>query len=456
MNAPSIFGTDGIRDIANSGYLTAEFLVKLGKIIGLDIIAHSKRKKVIIGRDTRPSGEMIESALSAGLLANGADIAQAGYISTPGLAYLTKRNGFHLGIMISASHNPAEYNGIKLFGANGLKLSVEVEEKIEKHLRGNMLTNTQSSYIGSILPIYRQDLVEEYINETLGKVTHSKIRNWARNVKIVLDCANGSLSEIAPLLFKKIGADVISINCATKSQKINYKCGSLHPEMLKRMVIKTKADIGFSFDGDGDRVIMADEQGIIRDGDAMLYVTAQFFKKHRLLKNNAVVGTIMSNSALEVLLAKKHIRLIRTLVGDKYVLAQMLKDNYSVGGEPSGHLIFLDYSKNGDGLITALVMLRIMKLEKKSFGQLAGDFNQYPQLIVNIPVTSKPPLKEIKPIQERVTQIKRILGNEGRLILRYSGTEKLARIMIEGQNSSQIKSLADSLARIIENILGNQ
>ncbi|MFH0888275.1 MAG: phosphoglucosamine mutase [Planctomycetota bacterium] len=494
MVSNKIFGTDGIRDIANSGWLRPEFLVKLGKIIGSDIINQSFKKRVIIGRDTRLSGEMIECALSAGLISSGVDIIKAGVISTPGLAYLTKCGKYSLGIMISASHNPADYNGIKLFLSNGLKITTPIEEKIEKHIfsdigacltghpvrrwavppqclsevclppvarlalrggryRKKSVHKTLSAPKGSVLEISKRDLLQKYIDDTIKIVLGSKINKWASGMKIVIDSANGSLFEIAQALFKKIGATVTTIHNSADGVNINHRCGSLHPEVIRRKVLATKSHIGFSFDGDGDRVILVDEKGNIRDGDFVLYIAASYFKKHRLLEKNTIVGTIMTNSALEKLLAERDIKLIRTPVGDKYVLDQMLKNNLVLGGEPSGHIIFSDYSKNGDGLITALIMLKIIKEEQKSLFKLAEALQKYPQIIVNVPVKSKPPLEEIKPIQKKTAEINKILNNQGRLVLRYSGTESLARIMMEGKNLHQIKSLAKDLSKTIENIL---
>jgi len=455
MTVDRIFGTDGIRDIANYGYLSAEFLVKLGKFIGLDIIAHLPKKRVIIGQDSRASGSMIESALSAGLLASGADVADAGIISTPGLAFLTRQDNFGLGIMISASHNPCNYNGIKLFASDGAKVSHDLERKIEQHLKAISPPSPKNLPVGFVIPVNHQELIAQYIDYIIRIVLGRKPSNWLRGMKIVIDCANGATSEIAPALFAKLGATVLPINNKPDGKNINHHCGSLHPEALRRKVIATKADIGFSLDGDGDRLIMVDDKGIIRDGDHVLFIAARHMHKRGRLKNYTVVGTIMTNSALEFALAKDKIKLVRTSVGDKYVLAQMLKDNYAIGGEPSGHIIFSDYSKNGDGLLTALAVLKIIKAENKSLSELIGSFKLFPQLIVNVPIKSKPPLDQVAPIQQKVKEIESKVGKEGRLNLRYSGTEYLARIMIEGQSLPEIKSLAESLAKVVKTHLKN-
>lgn len=536
MSEEKIFGTDGIRDIANQGYLTPKFLTKLGRILGL--FCHpplrsrssgmakdgwtgkgksigkviystftSTYPRVIIGRDTRPSGQTIENALTTGLLSIGVDVVKAGIISTPGLAYLTTEGKYAMGIMISASHNPAHYNGVKLFASSGMKLTASAEQEIEKYLRlpaGKAGTGAPVQPVnrfgrpvcvrartGRVVHIPSDRLREKYIHYLLNTVFNSETplcprpvqlkfhdaakteRGWAKELKIVVDCANGALCGIAPAVFARAGAcltgrpvcvrrtgrqvrpsRIIAIYSDAEGHQINDGCGSLYPAALRRKVLATKADIGFSFDGDGDRVILVDEKGVIRDGDSVLYAAAKYFKKHHLLENNTVVGTIMTNSALETLLAKEHIKLVRTPVGDKYVLLRMLKDNFSIGGEPSGHIIFKDYSKNGDGLITALMMLKIMHEEKKSLAELTSSFKPYPQLIVNVPVKSKPPLEQIKPIQAKVKKIDRILNEAGRLNIRYSGTEALVRIMIEGRNLRFIESLANELAKIVEDVLG--
>lgn len=449
-----IFGTDGIRDIVDSGYLTPAFLDKLGRVIGLNIPGNKKYPKVIIGRDTRPSGKKIARIISRALVSVGVDVESAGVISTPGLAYLTKCGEYAAGIIISASHNPSNYNGIKLFGSNGLKMTNPIEEKMEKQLHSKLICQKRAGKSGVFNDVVRADLTARYINDIPAVVMGRQIRIFPSTTKIVIDCANGALSKIAPEIFRQTGLTAISINDESDGENINYRCGSLYPEALRRKVLATKARIGFSFDGDGDRVIMVDGNGNIRDGDFVLYIAAGYLKKKGLLRNNTVVGTVMTNSALENTLVKQGIKLVRTPVGDKYVLDEMLRGGFSIGGEPSGHIIFRDYSKNGDGVITALMMLKIMAAENKTLAQLAQGLVKYPQIIVNVPVKSKPPLEEIKPIKESADRIHKILHNQGRLVLRYSGTENLCRIMIEGQSFPHIKSLADKLSVVIKKMLG--
>ncbi|MEK7309378.1 MAG: phosphoglucosamine mutase [Planctomycetota bacterium] len=448
-----IFGTDGIRDIVNHGFLKSAFLDKLGRVIGSNIHADGHAPRVIIGRDTRPSGAMIEKILSGALASVGMNVDSAGVISTPGLAYLAKCGKYAVGVMISASHNPSNYNGIKLFGPDGLKMTNSIEEKMERQIRAGVRPR-RSVLKGVFSDMVEAELAGKYINDTPKIILGAKVNILSSRVRIVLDCANGALAEIAPAIFSRTGAAIIPINHKADGDNINCRCGSLYPEALRRKVLATKACIGFSFDGDGDRVIMADEKGNIRDGDFVLYIAAGYLKKRGLLRNNTVVGTVMTNSALENTLVRQGVKLVRTPVGDKYVLDEMLRGGFSIGGEPSGHVIFSDYSKNGDGVITALMMLKIMAAENKTLWQLAQGLVKYPQIIVNVPVKSRPPLEEIKPIKESADRIHKILHNQGRLVLRYSGTENLCRIMIEGQSFPYIKSLANKLAVVIKKELG--
>ena len=449
-----IFGTDGIRDIVNHGFLRPAFLDKLGRVIGLNVHTGRQTPKAIIGRDTRPSGTKIEKILAAALVSVGVDVESAGVISTPGLAYLAKVRRYAVGIMISASHNPSDYNGVKLFASNGLKMTNSIEDKMEIQLHSKSAPRKRAVKSGVFSDITEVDLIGRYIDDIPEIVMGRQIRVFPSPTKIVIDCANGALSKIAPEIFRKTGSTVISINDESDGENINCRCGSLYPETLRRKILATKARIGFSFDGDGDRVIMVDEKGHIRDGDFALYIAAGYLKKKGLLKNNTVVGTVMTNSALENTLVRQGIKLVRTPVGDKYVLDAMLRGGFSIGGEPSGHIIFRDYSKNGDGVITALMMLKIMAAENKTLGQLAQGLVKYPQIIVNVPVTSKPPLEGIRPIKESADRIHNLLHNQGRLVLRYSGTENLCRIMIEGQSFPHIKSLANKLAVVIKKELG--
>lgn len=445
-NVVKIFGTDGIRGKANTGWLSPENLLKLGKIIGLRYSGN-----VIIGRDTRRSGQMIEQALSAGMLSQGLNVTSVGVISTPGLSYLTQHGAHKLGIMISASHNPADDNGIKIFAHNGLKITGDAEQVIEKYLHSGRLSATADKTIKPDVVYDGRAEVNHYSEYLCRKVfNHTSSLNGFR---LLVDCANGSFSDIAPAIFERLGAEVIPLNCRPDGDNINLNCGALYPHVMARAVVRHKADAGFSFDGDGDRLIMADDKGHIVDGDFILAIAARYLKKHRRLPHHTIVGTIMTNSGLVESLQSIGVKLVTTSVGDKYVLDKMRADGYVLGGEPSGHIIFSDYSLNGDGLLTALVMLKILKSERKPLSTLAQCLTKYPQVLVNVRVKSKPPIETIRPLQAKADEAIKILGRQGRISLRYSGTEPLLRIMIEGKRKKQIQLLANQMADIVKNNL---
>ena len=408
-----IFGTDGIRDIANTGFLMPELVLKLGKIIGYLLynnphifITHqlpvsfklpkshnptlkrspvgAHKHQVIIGVDSRLSGAMLENAITAGLTAQGADVIKVGIVSTPALAYLTRVGKVALGIMISASHNHFESNGIKIFSSEGVKIPDKAELLIEKYLldhdaHSRVIKFTNSREVGIVLNVPQK--IDDYITYICNKHNH-----YLNGMKIVIDCANGATSVLAPEVFKRLGARVIPINCVPTGININGRCGSLYPEVLRRSVLKHHAGIGFSFDGDGDRVLVTDEKGIIRDGDYIMAILGRYYKKHHQLPKNTIVGTVMSNTGLEVSLNEAGIKLIRTPVGDRNVADKMFRNGYIIGGEQSGHIILLNHSVTGDGLITALETLKIMKSEDKPLSQLAECMQKYPQVLVNLKV----------------------------------------------------------------------
>jgi len=388
-------------------------------------------------------------SLSAGILPYGINITDAGIIPTPTLSFLTKEKGFDMGIMISASHNPADNNGIKIFGKNGLKIPAKTELLIEKHLLNKLPVKLKNIRPGMINN--GDKLRNLYVNHLLKKAVGPDFS--LKGFKIVVDCANGAASEIAPSVLSSFGAKVIAINNHPNGKNINLYCGALHPTVMSRSVVKHQADAGFSFDGDADRVIMSDQKGIVRDGDFVLSIGAMHLKKKKLLKKNTIVGTIMTNSGLNAYLKKLNINIVATPVGDKYVLNKMLSGGYVLGGEPSGHIIFSDYSLSGDGLLTALIILKIVKEENTSLLTLAKRLTKYPQILVNVKVKSKLPIKNIKPLMSKAAEVERILGNEGRLSLRYSGTEPLLRIMVEGKSKKQIEILAKELANIVKKTL---
>jgi phosphoglucosamine mutase len=458
-----IFGTDGIRDIANTNFLTAENVLKLGKILGYLLknkpfifrthrvpamaghVKHGKsngRHSVLIGRDTRISGPMIENALASGLCSQGIDVIQTGVISTPALAYLTRKKESVLGIIISASHNQCESNGIKIFSSEGIKIPDKAEILIEKYLLGKLSAKFTSAQTGRL--INAPESAQEYIVDIVKSGISLK------GLRIAVDCANGATSLIAPEVFRKLGAKVIPVNNCPNGTNINNCCGSLYPEAISRAVRRHKAHIGFSLDGDGDRLIIADEKGAVLDGDYMLVMLAKYLKKKRMLRKNMVVTTVMANTGLEVALNNEGIKIIRTPVGDRNVADVMFKHGYIIGGEQSGHIILLNRSVTGDGIITALELLRVIKSETKSISRLAKCMAKYPQVLINLRVKTKPELTSLKGYDRILSQARELLGGMNQVVIRYSGTEPLLRIMIEAEDKKAIESAAEKLVRFFE------
>ena len=415
-----------------------------------------KTPKFIIGRDTRESGERIELAFCAGAARNGAICRSAGVITTPGIAYLTKHFGFDAGIVVSASHNPYRDNGIKIFLPNGKKLDEATERAIEKEIFEQLESeNPQSETENRKSEDENSDsesakFQAAYLEHLKSQFAHLRLENF----KIVLDCANGAASHLAPELFTSFGAEVISINHQPNGTNINENCGSLHLEKLQEKVLAEKADFGAAFDGDADRALFADEHGNLIDGDATLWIMANFLQAHGKLDNQTVVATVMSNIGLEIALASKNIKLLRTHVGDKYVLAELLETGSAIGGEQSGHIIVPRESLVGDGMMTTLFLLEAVSEQKKTLSEAAAGFARYPQTLVNVKVREKQPFEQVFAIAEASREIENELDGKGRLLLRYSGTENLARVMIEGENQAAIETQARHLAEIIRENLG--
>ena len=444
---PRLFGTDGLRGKAGLFPLNEKTIFILGQALGNLLTRKSLPLRLIIGKDTRESGNWIEECLYSGFSLVGGEAISAGIITTPGLSYLVRLNGFSAGVMISASHNPYEDNGIKIFSHQGLKIPEDWEEELEKELLAGDFSRVMAERLS---PPQEPDLGRSYL-EFLKQTVSLKPR---KKLKLVVDCANGASYKLAPELFKSLGYEVLPINNTPDGKNINFGCGSLFPEKLAEVVVREKADLGIAYDGDADRALWVDEQGTILNGDHTLFVQALHLKEKRRLNDNTVVATIMSNMGLEKALDSKGIKLLRTKVGDKYVLDEMMKRNLNLGGEQSGHTIFLDHSVAGDGLLTSLKMLEVMSERDQKLSELVRDFVEYPQVLLNIRVREKVPLNEIPGYQEQAQEIKAELGQEGRLEVRYSGTEMLARIMLEGPNQEQIESLARKLAAIIEEHCG--
>ncbi len=443
-----LFGTDGIRGIVNQYPMTPELILKIGKAIAVTLNNGKKRPKILIGKDTRISGYMIESALTSGICSQGADVLLVGPMPTPAIAHLTKSFAADAGIVISASHNPSEHNGIKIFDNEGFKLSDKKEHEIEKLALSDNISNANGSKIGKAFRI--EDAKGRYIEFAKNTVKNISLKGF----KIVLDCANGAAYHIAPDIFKELGAEVIVLNNKPDGLNINLNCGALHPEIMKKSVLKEKADIGIALDGDADRVIMSDDNGNETDGDYMMAICAIEMKNNNRLNKNTVVATTMSNIGFEIAMKDKGIKVIRTDVGDRYVVEEMRLNKYSLGGEQSGHIVFFDNITTGDGTITALQILNIMKKTGKKLSELKECMAKFPQVIKNVEVKEKKPFEQMKGVMEDIDKSKKQLGNDGRIIVRYSGTENKARVMVEGKNEKEINEIADNIADEIKKGVG--
>lgn len=452
-----LFGTDGIRGIAGRFPLDKATIARIGFALARELSVETGRKPLIIsGRDTRESGLWIENALASGVRAAGAEIKSAGVITTPGVAYLTRSLPAAAGVVISASHNSFEDNGIKVFGPTGKKLSDATEQAIERDLLGDQASFPSMSGAFAITldrpADFDPQLKSSYFAFLRGEIGKGLDLS---GLKIVLDCAEGAASELAPLLFGSLGAGVTAIHNHPNGSNINFGCGSLHPEDLQQTVVSTGAALGIAFDGDADRLVLVDERGRLLDGDYILFILADYLSRQGRLSGNRVVATVMSNLGLEVALRERGIGLARTAVGDKYVLEELLENGGSLGGEQSGHIIFSEISLAGDGMITALEILRVIRQsDHQTLAELSMGMNRYPQLTLNVVVVRKPPLETVPPLREAIEVLEKELDGDGRLLVRYSGTESLLRIMIEGRDETVIRRQAEALAGLVREHLG--
>jgi phosphoglucosamine mutase len=452
-----LFGTDGIRGEAGKFPLDPHTVRILGESLARRLAAQSgsHAPRIVIGRDTRESGPWIERELVAGMAASGAEVQSAGIITTPGVAFLTRTLPADAGVVISASHNSFEDNGIKVFDPSGRKLDDETERQIESDIAAAESQVPETSRQIDVRETARSDEDETLRMRYIDYLT-SKIAGALSLVGItmVIDCANGAAYRIAPQVFEKLGAGVVAINNQPDGRNINRDCGSLHLDELRRTVIAEHADFGVAFDGDADRALFVDAAGSVVDGDATLWIMAKDMKSRGSLRNQTVVATVMSNIGLEVALRSQGIVLVRTDVGDKYVLDELLRSGASLGGEQSGHIIFPKASLAGDGLITTIQLLRAMRDGGQTLNELSEGFRRYPQTLVNIRVREKRPFDAIPSVHKLAGEIRKHLGDKGRLLLRYSGTESLARVMIEGERQDEIDSHANALAEAIRLELG--
>ncbi len=435
------FGTDGVRGRVGTDPVTANCMLKLGFAVG-KILASKGSRKVLIGKDTRISGYMFESALEAGLSSAGVDIGLLGPIPTPGIAYLTRTLNAKAGIVISASHNPYYDNGVKFFSAQGKKLPDELELQIEQQLE-QPLTTVDSIALGKAYRV--EDAAGRYI-EFCKSTMPSNLS--LEGLKIVVDCANGAAYHIAPCVFAERGAEVISIGVTPNGLNINNAIGSTHPELLQATVLEHQADLGIALDGDGDRVIMVDHQGHIIDGDQLLFIIAKYYLDTQQLQGS-VVGTLMTNLGLEHALANLGITLQRTAVGDRYIMEVLERQQWILGGESSGHIICLNKTTTGDGIISALQVLTAVVQTGKSLSELAGLVSKYPQHLVNVRLDNMIDLNQSQPIQDALKQSESELKDKGRVLLRPSGTEPVIRVMVEGEDKVQVERLAQAIADVV-------
>jgi phosphoglucosamine mutase len=447
-----LFGTDGIRGVAGQPPLDPATIYA----IGLAIAHHlGNSPRVLIGMDTRESSEDIAATLTSGLSAGGATVESAGIITTPAVAYLARAHRFAAGVVISASHNPWQDNGIKLFGPDGYKLpdstELAIEDEIFRHLKSSTSNGERSTV--NPPPVNETDRAE-YVRFLLDSVPGLSLDGR----RIVVDCANGAASAIAPQLFAMLnengGGEVILTHASPNGRNINAHCGALHPEVVAAEVLAQKASIGITFDGDADRALFADEHGKVVNGDAVLLLAARHLQALNLLTNSTVVATTMSNMGLEAALKRSQIKMLRANVGDKYVLEQMLSTGAALGGEQSGHIIFSGRSTTGDGLLTALLLLEIVHLSGRSLAELTADLKTFPQVIVNIHVREKRPLAEIPAVAQAIAAAEQALADSGRVVIRYSGTEALARVMIEAESEPLMHLHATAIATAIRTELG--
>lgn len=442
------FGTDGVRGVANRE-LTPELAFKIGRCGGYVLTKSEERPKVLIGRDTRISGHMLEGALVAGLLSIGAEVMRLGVISTPGVAYLTKALGAQAGIMISASHNPVQDNGIKFFGPDGFKLSDEQEQEIEALIDSpeDMLPRPIGKALGQVNDYFEGgQKYLQYLKQTIDEDFSG--------MKIALDCAHGVTSSLATHLFADLEADVVTMGASPNGININEGVGSTHPEALASFVKEKGADVGLAFDGDGDRLIAVDEYGNIVDGDQIMYICAKYLKEIGRLKQQTVVSTVMSNLGFYKALEAQGIQSVQTAVGDRYVVEEMRKNGYNLGGEQSGHIIFLDYNTTGDGLLTALQLVNIMKIKEKPLSELASEVKKYPQQLVNVKVADKHKVMENEKVKAVIQEVEKEMNGNGRVLVRPSGTEPLVRVMAEAPTEEACRNYVERITSVIREEMG--
>jgi phosphoglucosamine mutase len=446
-----LFGTDGVRGVANEEPMTGEMAMRIGRAAAYLFRNKQGRHRIVVGKDTRLSGYMLETALASGICSMGGDVLLVGPLPTPGIAFITVDMRADAGVMISASHNPYSDNGIKIFSGNGFKLPDEMEHRIEELIFSGTLERMRptGTEVGKAFRI--DDAMGRYavfLKHTFPE--HLTLEG----LKIVLDCAHGAAYRVAPTVLEELGAEVLSVGVEPDGENINLNCGSLHPELISGLVREKGGDLGLTLDGDGDRVIFADQTGKVIDGDHLMAICALDMMREGRLKKNTLVATVMSNMGLEMVIKEAGGRMVRAAVGDRYVVEEMVKGGYNLGGEQSGHIVFLDHNTTGDGMLTALQVLSVMQKMGTTLAELATVMKVFPQTQRSVRVKKKEDLAEIPLIQRMIKECEKELGDQGRIVVRYSGTEPLLRIMIEGENEGKIARMADTMAETVRKALG--
>lgn len=446
-----LFGTDGIRGVANADPMTGEIAMQLGRAIAHIFKDVKGRHRIVVGKDTRLSGYMLETALASGVCSMGADVMLVGPLPTPGIAFITTSMRANAGVVISASHNPYYDNGIKIFSQDGFKLPDEIEHRIEELILSN--------HLHSLRPTAKAVGKAHRIDDAVGRYVVF-LKNTFPNhlmldgLRIALDCANGAAYRVAPTVFEELGAEVITIGAEPDGENINEKCGSLHPEVVSRLVLEKGADIGIALDGDGDRIIFVDRRGKQVDGDYILAICALQLLSENRLKKRTLVTTVMSNMGLDKAVQNAGGKVVRTQVGDRYVVEEMVRGDFNLGGEQSGHTIFLDYNTTCDGVLTALQVLAIMKQKERPLDELAKVMEPLPQVLYNVKVKEKRNLSDFEEIERNIREIEKMLGQSGRILIRYSGTEPLLRIMVEGEDETKLRGFAEDLVQLVKKYIG--
>ncbi|OGP95260.1 MAG: phosphoglucosamine mutase [Deltaproteobacteria bacterium RBG_16_47_11] len=446
-----LFGTDGIRGVANVDPMTGEMAMQLGRAIAHIFKEVKGKHRIVIGKDTRVSGYMLETALASGICSMGADVMLVGPLPTPGIAFITTSMRANAGVVISASHNPYYDNGIKIFSRDGFKLPDEMEHRIEELILSN--------HLHSLRPTANEVGKAHRIDDVIGRYVVFLKKTFPNNLtldglRIALDCANGAAYRVAPTVLEELGAEVIPIGVDPNGENINENCGSLHPEIVSRLVLEKGADIGIALDGDGDRIVFVDGKGKQVDGDYILAICALQMLSEKKLKKETLVTTVMSNMGLDKTVQNAGGKVVRTQVGDRYVVEEMVRGDYNLGGEQSGHTIFLDYNTTCDGILTALQVLAIMKQKERPLDELTKVMEPLPQVLYNVEVKEKKKLSEFSEIQKKIQEIEKSLGHSGRMLIRYSGTEPLLRIMVEGEDETKLHRFAKDLVELVKKRIG--